>query len=210
MARPDNYQAFRQKCKILVAPGLDQKLIQVLCDPQNRNLELKYKEQVFNYNLLNKVAGEIQNAKVMVCFDGQGTSLPNPFSAKYVEGYDILLMNFQDTSDLYARGAIIHEATHIINDRRGKKVRDLANEEAAFIYQAMYYRLSGMRGQNFPGAINNLFPAAFAIADRLLKKQAPLLSEDLALEREIMSMPEYQNQINSPNKMRAYDGIPSK
>ncbi len=207
MARPHNYDQLRNASKPLVDGGLTLKVLMVLRDDQNRNLELKFKGQEFNYALLCKVADEIYSGKVMVCFDSLGT---RSFTAKYLEGYDILLMDFQDTSNLYGRGAIIHEATHIINDRRGKKVRDLYNEEAAFIYQAMYYRLSGMREQNFPGAINNLFPAAFAIADHILKKQASLLSEDLAMEREIMSMPEYKNQINSPNKMRAYDGIPSK
>lgn len=209
MARPKDYDQFRQRSNILVVPGLDQKVIQVLRDPKNQNLELNYTGRVFNYKLLCMVADRIQNAKVMVCFDGQRIALPDALTAKYLEGYDVLLMNFQNIGNLYARGAIIHEATHVINDMNGTKVRDLLNEKLAYIYQAMYYRLNGMGAQNFPGAMTSLFPAAFAVADRILKKQGPLLKEDLDLEREIMSMPEYKQQINPPDKKRDFDGIPS-
>ena len=190
MATQLNYNSVR--ASLLSVPSyreIGRHLIILLTDPVANSIDMRFSGVHINGNSLVKVRRLIQSNQILTFMVPNGDPILQGGYGIYVQEFDCLFVTTGNLGNTFFKSVIFHEIVHARLDMRGVQSRSLRDEAAAFVFQAMYLRKSGIGTTNLPAGSNvNLLSPALRIADSLLAHQPASSSDVQALQAAIPAM----------------------
>ncbi len=161
---------------------------------------------------LQKIGWAINEGKIGVYYDPSFLIVKSVQEGFYSPAVDSFFLGFTDTSSMWNRGIIVHEAVHAVNDMYSRAwLNKLDNEALAFVAYVMYARIKGFKGKaaDIPGVVNDkaqaMLDAAFAVADAMLTSRTTSTTLEDTLRKALKELKPYRTFQREYDSL---DGIP--
>lgn len=184
--------------------GLMTTISRIFRDPLNSNIKFHILSASIKPSDFTDLATAIWDDRMSVEQDSKAL-----LDAEYRFGPNKLVVKNANITDFLSEALIIHEGVHAINDMKKRGSLPAVDDEVAgYVAQALYVRGHGKakKGEYITHPVTtkqDIFKAAFALAERILEKKS-YWQQIITLREAIYADPDYAANLK---QKRTFDGL---